>query len=333
MTEQRAKRTEGERTLSIVIPFYNEEENIRPLYQGVRNALEKLGIDYEVIAVDDGSTDKTLTLLEEIHREDPRWTILQLRRNFGQTAALSAGFDYAKGEVIVTIDGDLQNDPEDIPKLLELIKEHDVVSGWRADRKDPLVTRRLPSTLANKLISAVTGVRLHDYGCTLKAYRREVIDHLKLYGEMHRFIPAIASWMGISIAEVKVRHYARKAGASKYGLGRTVKVLLDLITVKFLLSFATRPIQVFGLFGLILGGTGSLITLYLATLKLLFGQSIGQRPLLLLGVLLIILGVQLVGMGLLGEMLVRVYHESLGKSIYMVKRVLRKGSEESGVRD
>lgn len=319
--------------LSVVIPFYNEEENVRPLYQRMRNALEKLGIDYEVIAVDDGSTDKTLALLEEIHREDPRWTILALRRNFGQTAALSAGFDYAKGEVIVTIDGDLQNDPEDIPKLLEMIKEHDIVSGWRADRKDPLVTRKLPSTLANKLISAVTGVRLHDYGCTLKAYRREVIDHLKLYGEMHRFIPAIASWMGISIAEVKVRHYARKAGTSKYGLGRTVKVLLDLMTVKFLLSFATRPIQVFGLFGLVLGGAGSFITLYLAVLKLFFGQSIGQRPLLLLGVLLIILGVQLIGMGLLGEMLVRVYHEGLGKSIYMVKRVLRKGSKESGVRD
>lgn len=318
--------------LSIVIPFYNEEENVRPLYRGVRNALEKLGIDYEVIAVDDGSMDKTLPLLEEIHHEDPRWTILALRRNFGQTAALSAGFDYAQGEVIVTIDGDLQNDPEDIPKLLEVIKEHDVVSGWRADRKDPFLTRRLPSILANKLISAITGIRLHDYGCTLKAYRREVIDNLKLYGEMHRFIPALASWMGISIAEVKVRHHARKAGTSKYGLGRTVKVLLDLITVKFLLSFATRPIQVFGLFGLVLGGAGSLIAFYLAVLKLLFGQSIGQRPLLLLGILLIILGVQLVGMGLLGEMLVRVYHENLGKSIYMVKKVLRKGSEESGVR-
>ncbi|MFQ5898667.1 MAG: glycosyltransferase family 2 protein [Candidatus Methylomirabilia bacterium] len=317
--------------VSVVIPFYNEEENIRPMHRGVSEALEKVEGEYEVIAVDDGSTDRTLALLEEVHHEDPRWTILTLRRNFGQTAALTAGFDYARGEVIVTLDGDLQNDPGDIPRLLELINESDVVSGWRAERQDPFLTRRLPSRLANKLISAVTGVNLHDYGCTLKAYRREVIDNLKLYGEMHRFIPAVASRMGISIAEVEVRHHLRRAGSSKYGFSRTLKVLLDLITVKFLVSFATRPIQVFGGIGLVLWATGFVISFYLAFLKLFLGHEIGGRPLLLLGVLLIMLGVQLIGMGLLGEMLVRIYHEGLGKPIYMVKKVLRREHQGPGL--
>jgi len=311
--------------LSLVIPLYNEEENVLPLYQAVRQALDKLECPYEVIAVDDGSTDRTLILLEQVHKEDPRWTILSLRRNFGQTAALSAGFDHARGQVVVTLDGDLQNDPEDIPRLLDLIGAYDIVSGWRAERKDPFWRRRLPSILANTLISWVTGIRLHDYGCTLKAYRKEVVDNLRLYGELHRFIPAIASWMGISIAEVKVRHRERKAGRSKYGLGRTFRVLLDLITVKFLLSFVTRPIQVFGLIGLLMGGIGFLISLYLTALKILFGYEIGGRPLLLMGVLLLLLGVQLIGMGLLGEMLARVYHEALGKPTYMLKKILREG--------
>lgn len=314
--------------LSLVIPLYNEQENVRPLYQAVREALEKTGEDYEVIAVDDGSTDQTLAILEEVQRKDPRWTILAFRRNFGQTAALSAGFDHASGRVIVTLDADLQNDPEDIPKLLELIQEHDVVSGWRAERKDPLLTRKLPSWMANRLISWITGIKLHDYGCTLKAYRKEVIDNLKLYGELHRFIPAIASWMGTSIAEVKVRHHPRRSGRSKYGLGRTVRVLLDLITVKFFLSFATKPIQVFGLLGVAMGGGGVLISLYLATLKFLLGQDIGRRPLLLLGILLIILGVQFVAMGLLGEMLGRIYHEALGKPTYVLKKII-KGEKPS----
>ncbi|MBI5166680.1 MAG: glycosyltransferase family 2 protein [candidate division NC10 bacterium] len=311
--------------LSLVIPVYNEEENIPYLYPSVKQALDKPGLSYEVIVVDDGSSDGTLAQLEKVHREDPRWVVLSLRRNFGQTAALSAGFDHARGEIIITLDGDLQNDPEDIPKLLELIKDYDVVSGWRAKRQDPFLSRRLPSMIANWMISTVTGVKLHDYGCTLKAYRREVVKNLRLYGEMHRFIPAIASWMGVSVAEVKTSHRPRRFGRSKYGVSRTLRVILDLITVKFLLSFSTKPIQAFGLLGLISGGLGVLISLYLTILKLFYGQSIGGRPLLLMGVLLILLGVQLVVMGLLGEMLVRVYHEAQSKPIYMVKKVLRHG--------
>jgi glycosyltransferase involved in cell wall biosynthesis len=324
MKRQGTVQREPSIPLSVIIPFHNEEQNIEPLAQAVDDALEELGIEYEIIAIDDGSTDRTLALLEGVHRRHPRWNVVALRRNFGQTAALSAGFDYAQGEIIITLDGDLQNDPRDIATVLEPLKEYDAVSGWRIDRKDPLLARRLPSILANKLISIVTGVRLHDYGCALKAYRREVIENVELFGDMHRFLPAIASWMGISVAEVPVRHHPRRAGVSKYGLDRTVKVLLDLITVKFLLSFATKPIRFFGVGGFVLGMAGALIALYLTTLKLVLGESISQRPLLLLAVLLIILGVQLVGMGLLGEMLTRIYHESLGKPIYVVKKVLRR---------
>src|SRR5574337_1227097 len=308
--------------LSIVIPFYNEEETVRPLYDQIIQALGGLEQPYEVVAVDDGSTDRTLSLLEAIAKDDPRWNVVVLRRNFGQTAALSAGFDHATGDVIVTLDGDLQNDPADIPKLLELIEHYDVVSGWRADRKDPFLSRRLPSMLANWLISVTTGIRLHDYGCTLKAYRRVVVENLRLYGELHRFIPAIASWMGIAIAEVKTNHRPRRFGRSKYSIARTVRVLLDLIAVKFLLRFSTSPIQIFGGLGLTVGTIGGGLLLYLAGLKLIMGQQIGGRPLLLLAILLLILGVQLVGMGLLGEMVARVYHETQRKPIYMVQRVI-----------
>jgi len=308
--------------VSIVVPVFNEEENVALLAAEIRGALDPRGIAYEVVAVDDGSTDGTWSRLEKVRAQDPRWILIGLRRNFGQTAALSAGFDHARGDVIVTLDGDLQNDPADIPRLLELAKDHDVVSGWRKNRRDPLLRRRLPSLLANWLISRVTGVRLHDYGCTLKAYRREVVEHLRLYGEMHRFIPAIASWMGISLAEVETHHRPRRFGRSKYGITRTARVILDLITVKFLLSFATKPIQVFGLLGACAAAVGVGIGAYLTTLKLAFGAHIGGRPLLFLAILLILVGVQLVVMGLLGEMLVRVYHESQRKPIYMVKRVL-----------
>lgn len=310
--------------LSIVIPFYNEEESVRPIHNQVVEALGGLGRPYEVIAVDDGSTDRTLTVLEAIVKDDSRWKVIVLRRNFGQTAALSAGFDHATGDVIVTLDGDLQNDPADIPKLLEFIEQYDMVSGWRAERKDPFLLRRLPSMLANWLISVTTGVKLHDYGCTLKAYRRVVIENLRLYGELHRFIPAIASWMGIAIAEVKTNHRPRRFGRSKYSIVRTVRVLLDLIAVKFLLRFSTSPIQIFGGLGLSVGVTGGGLLLYLASLKLLLGQPIGGRPLLLLAILLLILGVQLVGMGLLGEMVVRVYHETQHKPIYMVQRMIQR---------
>lgn len=316
--------------LSLVIPFYNEEENVLVLAEALRRVLDRGEYAYEVIAVDDGSTDGTFAVLEGVQKEDPRWTIVSLRRNFGKTAALSAGFDQARGQVIVTLDGDLQNDPEDIPRLVELIGTYDIVSGWRVKRKEPFWRRRFPSIVANKMISWVTGTRLHDYGCALKAYRKEVLDNLKLYGELHRFIPAIAAWMGISIAEIRVRDHPRRAGRSKYGLERTVRVLLDLITVKFLLSFGKRPIQVFGFVGLLVGGAGSAICLYLAVLKVAFGAEIGGRPLLLLGVLLVLLGVQLVGMGLLGEMLSQVYHEALGKPTYVAKKILREGERSNG---
>jgi glycosyltransferase involved in cell wall biosynthesis len=307
--------------LSIVIPVFNEEDNVPILAAEIRDALDPHGIAYEVIAVDDGSTDGSWSRLEAVRAGDPRWILVALRRNFGQTAALSAGFDHARGEVIVPLDGDLQNDPADIPRLLALAKDYDIVSGWRKNRQDPLVSRRLPSMLANWLISKVTGIHLHDYGCTLKAYRREIVEHLRLYGEMHRFIPAIASWMGITFVEVETHHRPRRFGKSKYGITRTLRVILDLITVKFLLSFATKPIQVFGMLGLSAAGLGGVIGVYLTLLKLIWGAQIGGRPLLSLAVLLIVVGVQFVVMGLLGELLVRVYHESQQKPIYMVKRV------------
>jgi glycosyltransferase involved in cell wall biosynthesis len=309
-------------TLSIVIPLYNEEENVQTLHERLKKTLDPLEKEYEILFVDDGSTDGTLPVLEEIQAKDKRIIVLSLRRNFGQTAAFAAGFDFARGDVIVTMDGDLQNDPADIPKLLELIKDNDLVSGWRKKRKDPFFRRRVPSMIANWLISNVTGVKLHDYGCSLKAYRRDVIKNLKLYGEMHRFIPAVASWYGVRVAEVETIHHPRLRGRSKYGISRTIKVVLDLITVKFLQSFSTKPIQFFGPVGIMSGFLGFLISLYLAIDKLFLGHDIGGRPLLLLGALLIIVGIQLIGMGLLGEMLVRVYHESQRKPIYVIKKIL-----------
>ena len=309
-------------TLSVVIPVYNEQENIRLLYEKLKESVDPLNIEYEILFVDDGSTDGTLSILEEIQAKDNKLVVLSLRRNFGQTAAFAAGFDFSRGDVVVTMDGDLQNDPADIAKLLDLIKENDLVSGWRKKRKDPFFTRRLPSMAANWLISNVTGVKLHDYGCSLKAYRRDVIKNLKLYGEMHRFIPAVASWYGVRVAEVETIHHPRMHGKSKYGISRTVKVVLDLITVKFLQSFSTKPIQFFGPVGIASGLLGFLVLLYLSIDKLFFGRDIGARPLLLLGALLVIVGIQLIGMGLIGEMLVRVYHESQRKPIYVIKKIL-----------
>ncbi len=308
--------------ISVVIPVFNEEDNIPVLHEKLKAVLERLNKDYEVIYVDDGSTDRTLEILESLQRADSHVIVLSLRRNFGQTAAFAAGFDFARGDVIITMDADLQNDPEDIPKLLELIEECDLVSGWRKERKDPFFSRRLPSMIANWLISKVTGVRLHDYGCSLKAYRKDIIKNLRLYGEMHRFIPAVASWYGVRVTEVPVKHHPRFKGRSKYGISRTFKVLLDLVTVKFLQSFSTKPIQFFGSMGLLSSLLGFFILLYLTFLKFLKGVSIGGRPLLILGVLLIVVGVQFVGMGLLGEMLVRVYHESQRKPIYVLKKIV-----------
>lgn len=309
-------------SLSVVIPLYNEEENIKVLHERLKRSLDRLNMEYEIIYVDDGSIDNTLSILEEIQASDQTVMILSFRRNFGQTAAFAAGFDFARGDIVVTMDGDLQNDPDDIPKLLELIKTNDLVSGWRKKRKDPFFSRRLPSMIANWLISKVTGVKLHDYGCSLKAYRRDVIKNLRLYGEMHRFIPAVASWYGVRVAEVETTHHPRLRGKSKYGITRTIKVVLDLITVKFLQSFSTKPLQFFGSFGMAGGFVGFLILLYLSIEKILLSKPIGGRPLLLLGALLVIVGIQFIGMGLLGEMIVRVYHETQRKPIYVLKKVL-----------
>ena len=308
--------------VSIVIPVYNEEENVQLLYDNLNKTLSKLGKSYEIIFVDDGSTDRTMEKLEGIVSADTSVRAIELRRNFGQTAAFSAGFDHAEGDVIITMDGDNQNDPEDIPMMLEVAEDFDLVSGWRKNRKDGFFLRKVPSRIANWLISRVTGVSLHDYGCSLKAYRKDVIRHIKLYGEMHRFIPAVASWYGISVTEVPVRHHPRTLGTSKYGISRTIRVVLDLITVKFLQSFSTKPIQFFGPAGLVSGGGGFFILLYLSSIKIFTGASIGGRPLLILGVLLIIVGVQVIGMGLIAEMLVRVYHEGQKKPIYYVKKIL-----------
>ena len=309
--------------ISVVIPLYNEEESVPQLYEELTAALEATGHPYEIIVVDDGSSDSSFDRLQRLHELDPRLKVIRFRRNFGQTAAFAAGFDAAQGDVIVTLDADLQNDPADIPRLLTKANEgYDVVSGWRVKRRDPF-HRRLPSQVANWLISRVTGVRLHDYGCSLKVYRREVVKNIRLYGELHRFIPAIASWMGVSIAEIQVNHRPRSFGRSKYGtVTRTVKVFLDLLTVRFLLSYATRPIHVFGGLGLLAAGAGSALGLYLTYAKLVLKEDIGNRPLLTLAVLLMIVGVQMISMGLLGELVVRTYHESQDKPIYVVREKL-----------
>ncbi len=309
--------------LSVVIPLYNEEESVRTLLARLFATLRELALDWEVIVIDDGSTDGSFSALAEVASGEQRLKVIRFRRNFGQTAAFAAGFDLAQGATVITMDADLQNDPADIPAVLGKIDEgYDVVSGWRVKRHDPFLSRRLPSMVANRLIAKVTGVELHDYGCSLKAYRLEVVKNIHLYGELHRFIPALASWMGIRVAELPVHHEARRFGRSKYGISRTVRVILDLLTVRFLLSYGTRPAHVFGLLGLASFGLGLIAGLYLTVLKLVLGQSIGGRPLLFLSVLLLVVGVQMVTMGLLGEMIVRTYHESQRKPIYVVRQIL-----------
>jgi len=314
--------------LSIIIPIFNEEQNLRPLHAQLKEVVEGLGISYEIIAVDDGSSDRSFAILKELHEHDKHLKVLRFRRHFGQTAAFAAGFDHSQGKVVITMDADLQNDPVDIPLLLDKVKEgYDIVSGWRVDRQDPFLSRRLPSMLANWLISQVTGVHLHDYGCSLKAYRREVVKGVHLYGELHRFIPALGSWMGVSVAEVPVRHHPRRFGTSKYGVSRTIPVILDLLTVRFLLSYSTRPIRIFGGLGLLASAIGFTLGVYLTFVKMVMGKDIGNRPLLLLAVLLILVGVQLVGMGLLGELVVRAYYEAQGKPIYALREVLSTADE------
>jgi glycosyltransferase involved in cell wall biosynthesis len=308
--------------LSIVIPVRNESPNIKPLYDELTQTMGHYGRSYEILIIDDGSTDDSFEQLSALQARDPRLRVIRFRRNFGQTAAFAAGFAHARGRLVVTSDGDLQNDPRDIPAMVALIDQgHDIVCGWRKDRKDAFVNRRLPSILANKLISWATGVELHDYGCSLKVFRAEVVKPMRLYGEMHRFMPAIASQMGVKIAEVVVNHRPRRAGVTKYGIGRTIRVILDLATVKFLLSYSTRPLQIFGLLGLITGGVGALITAYLAYVRLFTSQGIGDRPLLLLGVMLIFIGVQLLTFGLLAEVMARTYYESQDKPTYVIREV------------
>ncbi len=306
--------------ISIVIPLYNEAKNIEALYVSLNQVVGILGREAEIIFVDDGSTDETFQALLNLKKLDGSIRIVHFARNFGQTAALSAGFDYAKGDVIITMDGDMQNDPKDIPLLLQKVEEgYDVVSGWRFKRQDKFLLRRLPSKIANWIIGLITGVKLHDSGCTLKAYRSSIVKNLRLYGEMHRFIPALASSRGAKIAEVKVNHHPRMHGDSKYGISRTIRVFLDLITIKFLLSFLTRPLQIFGLWGLAFSSAGFLICVYLSIIKLVFKQGLADRPLLLLGILLLVLGIQFIGFGLIAEMQTRTYYEVQNKPIYVVK--------------
>jgi glycosyltransferase involved in cell wall biosynthesis len=318
--------------LSVIVPIFNEEENIPALYKELREVLGRLGKTFEIIFVDDGSSDKSLPLLDEIQSKDANVVVISFRRNFGQTAAMSAGFDHARGEVIITMDGDMQNDPHNIEEMIQQIDNgYDVVTGWRFDRKDPFINRRLPSMIANWIISKTTGVGLHDYGCTLKAFKKEVTKNIKLYGEMHRFIPAIASGMGISFTEVKVNHRPRIFGKSKYGISRTIRVILDLLTVKFLLSYSTRPIQVFGLIGIGSGAIGFLIALIMTFQRHFFGISMSDRPLLFLAILLMFMGVQFITIGLLAELQARTYHESQGKPIYFIKKIT--GRTEKTERD
>lgn len=309
--------------VSVVIPVYNEVESIPHLLGAIAQVLRTEGLAYEMIAVDDGSTDGTTALLKRLAQERLDLRAVLLRRNYGQTAAMAAGFHHAKAPVIVTLDGDLQNDPADIPKLLAKLEEgYDLVSGWRKNRQDAALTRLLPSKLANGLISKVTGVPLHDYGCSLKAYRSELLADMNLYGELHRFLPALAFIEGAKIAELPVSHHARQFGSSKYGLSRTFRVLMDLMTIYFMKRFLTRPMHAFGWFGLISTTIGLGLGLHLTYVKLILGEPIGSRPLLTLAVLLVLAGLELFCFGLLAELMMRTYHESQGRTIYRVREVV-----------
>jgi len=313
--------------VSVVVPLLNEQDNIGPLYEQITQALTDK-YNYEIIFVDDGSSDDSFPILSRLQKADTRVCVIRFRKNFGQTAALSAGFAHARGKIIAAIDADLQNDPADIPKMIDKLQEgFDVVSGWRKKRHDNIITRLIPSKIANWLISRITGVKLHDYGCTLKAYRKEILAQTKLYGEMHRFIPALASWSGAKIAEMEVNHRPRTAGTAKYGLQRTLKVLLDLITVKFLLSFSTKPIQLFGGWGFLALFFGSVSGLVVILMKILQGRDMTGNPLLYLTILLLVIGVQFILMGLLAELQVRTYHESQNRPTYVIKEILQASTE------
>lgn len=309
--------------LSVVVPVYNEYDSLPALVEAIAEVLNHLGQPYEIIGVDDGSTDGSSDRLRELSHHYPQLRAVILRRNYGQTAAMAAGFDHARGQVVITMDGDLQNDPADIPRLLERLNEgYDLVSGWRKERQDNTLTRLIPSKIANWLIGNVTGVALHDYGCSLKAYRAEVIHDLNLYGELHRFLPALAFIEGARITEMPVNHHPRRFGSSKYGLGRTLRVVMDMLTVYFMKKFLTRPMHVFGSLGLFSMAAGIALGIYLTLLKILADQDIGDRPLLVLAVVLLLAGIQLFSFGLLAELLMRTYHESQQRPIYRVREVL-----------
>lgn len=313
--------------ISVIAPVYNERENLRELHAQIQAALEKIPLQSEILYIDDGSSDGSADILRELAESTPNAAAILFRRNFGQTAALSAGFQHAAGKVVVALDADLQNDPADIPRLLEKLDEgYDLVSGWRKKRRDGFLLRRLPSIAANRLIRRLTGAQLSDYGCTLKAYRKEVVENIRLYGEMHRFIPALAHWIGANMTEIEVNHRPRTWGKSKYGLSRATRVLLDLATVLFLMNYSTRPIQIFGKFGLLSGAAGFLICAWLTVGKFLKPEHyslLERMPMLMLGILLIFFGGQLITLGLLGEMMTRAYYEAQQKPIYVVREIVR----------
>src|SRR5688500_232537 len=329
-TQTKARITSTPQTvpeLSLFLPVLDEEENLLPMHEKIRAALDELGKSAEVIFVDDGSTDRSLEILKEIAASDSRVRIISLRRNYGQTAAMSAGIDAANGEILIPMDADLQNDPADIKRLLDKLDEgYDVVSGWRKNRQDKMVSRRIPSQIANKIISWIGGVPLHDYGCSLKAYRREVIQDVKLYGEMHRFIPIYAAWAGARVTEIPVDHHARTMGKSKYGISRTIKVVFDLMTIKFMASYQTKPIYVFGTFGMIAFLLAAIAGVWAVVLKI-YGTSFILTPLPVITVVMLAISVQFFLMGLLAELLVRTYHESQDKAIYAVREKIGFGRE------
>jgi glycosyltransferase involved in cell wall biosynthesis len=315
---------------SIVVPFHNEEESVRELHQRLSEVMTNEFEPVEFIFIDDHSTDRTMAALKQIARDDPRVVVIRLKRNYGQTVALAAGFDYAEGDVIISMDGDLQHDPADIPQMLAVFQETgcDIVSGWRKKRVDNFLLRRLPSRIANWLMAKLSGIAIHDFGTTFKVYRKDTIKQIKLYGEMHRFIPALASWNGATIVEVPIKNIERPGGRSHYGLSRTIRVLFDLLTIRFLLKYVTRPLHFFGPLGLLSTMTGLLIMLWMLTKKLLYGTDILEQhgPLMLLGAVLILAGIQLISSGLIGEMLSRTYFESQGKPIYAIERIITNKS-------
>ncbi|MCK4462868.1 MAG: glycosyltransferase family 2 protein [Candidatus Omnitrophica bacterium] len=307
--------------ISIVIPAYNEEKSVEALYKNIRTTLERMSISFEAIYIDDGSKDKTFDILQKLHEKDNRVKIIKFRKNFGQTAAIDAGFQHAKGTIVISIDADLQNDPNDIPKLLRKLEEgYDVVCGWRYKRMDP-TPKRIASFFANLLRRAITGEKIHDSGCSLKAYKRKCLGDLALFGEMHRFIPALLNWHGYKITEIKVGHTERPFGKSKYGMKRLIKGLLDLMFVKFWISYSSRPLYLFGSAGLLLSGIGLLASLYLVIIKIFFGMPIGNRPLLIFAVLFVVVGVQLFIFGILADVLIKIYYGKRGP-YYIIEEIV-----------